>query len=134
MKIVFDTNVILSAFLTQGLSSRILDICLDLHEIIISPWIENEVIEKLANKFKASKKELERVVYFLHSEFKIINPQGEIPNICRDKDDNNILYIAESQDVDLIITGDKDLLELKEYLKIKIINPRDFIEQYYKKE
>ena len=134
MKIVFDTNVILSAFLTQGLSSRILDICLDLHEIIISPWIENEVIEKLANKFKASKKELERVVYFLHSEFKIINPQGEIPNICRDKDDNNILYIAESQKADLIITGDKDLLELKEYLKIKIINPRDFIEQYYKKE
>ena len=77
MKIVVDTNVILSAFLTQGLSSRVLDICIDVHEIIISPWIEREVTEKLKRKFNISKDALERVQNFLHSEFTIIKPTGK---------------------------------------------------------
>jgi len=130
MKIVFDTNVILSAFLTQGLSSRVLDICIDLHEINISPWIQKEVIEKLKTKFKISKGELKRVNNFLHSEFNIIKPSGEKPTICRDENDNNILHIANYLKVDLIITGDKDLLVLKEYSGIRIINPRQFMENY----
>jgi len=58
MKIVFDTNVLLSAFATHGLSYRVLDICLDKHELYISKWIIDEVTEKLRTKFSVDKKDI----------------------------------------------------------------------------
>ena len=132
MKIVLDSNVILSAFITQGLSNRVLNICIDKHILFISKWIIDEVLDKLKNKFKIPLKEIKRISTFLESGFHIIEPEGEMPTICRDKDDNNILYLAQYIDADLIITGDKDLLELKIIKKSKIINPRTFMEKYHK--
>lgn len=132
MKIVFDTNMILSALLTQGLSARVLDICIDLHELYISPWIINEVLRKLEKKFKVPSDELLRVEEFLKSGFIPVESAGRLPDICRDKDDNNILLLAENQNTDLIITGDKDLLVLKKYLNTEIITPRFFLEKHYK--
>ena len=133
MKIVFDTNVILSAFLTHGLSSRVLDVCIGLHEIFVSPWIINEVNKILITKFKIRETEQERVNTFISDEFKIISPSGILPKICRDEDDNNILHLAEFTKAELIITGDKDLLTLEEYSGAYIITPRQFMEEYLNK-
>ena len=132
MKIVLDSNVILSAFITQGLSNRVLNICIDKHILFISKWIIDEVLDKLKNKFKIPLKEIKRISTFLESGFHIIEPEGEMPTICRDKDDNNILFLAQYIKADLIITGDKDLLELKSTNKCKIINPRIFMEKFHK--
>lgn len=134
MKIVFDTNVILSALITQGLSSRVLNICIDKHQLFISPWIVNEVLVKLNVKIHVPKPEIERASLFLDAIFNIILPKGDLPAICRDKDDNNILLLAQNVNANIIITGDNDLLSLKAYLKTKIISPRQFIEKYYKPE
>lgn len=76
MKIVLDTDIILSAFITQGLSSRVIDICIDKHQLFISQWIVNEVIEKLNTKFKTPKKELKRVKDLLLTAFRFIQPEG----------------------------------------------------------
>ncbi|MCL4550295.1 MAG: putative toxin-antitoxin system toxin component, PIN family [Bacteroidetes bacterium] len=46
--------------------------------------------------------------------------------ICRDKDDNNILETAVAAKANVIISGDKDLLVLKKYKNISIISPREF--------
>lgn len=132
MKIVFDTNVILSALITQGLSFRVLDICIDKHQLFISPWIINEVLTKLDSKLHAPKSELDRVRVFLDNIFIKIIPKGDPPSVCRDIDDNNVLLLAQNIKADIIITGDNDLLSLEEYLSTKIINPRQFIEYYYK--
>ena len=134
MKIVFDTNVILSALITQGLSSRVLDICIDKHQLFISPWIIDEVLLKLDVKMHVSKPEIDRVSAFLDNIFNKIVPEGDMPTVCRDKDDNNILLLAQTIEASIIITGDNDLLSLKEYIKTKIISPRQFIENYYKPE
>jgi len=132
MKIVFDSNVILSSLITQGLSYRVLDICIDKHEIFISSWIINEVIEKLEIKFQVSKNEIKRIKQFLQNAFHKIDPKGEIPNLCKDSDDNNILFLAQYIKADIIITGDKDLLSLNLFEKCVICNPRSFMEKYYK--
>jgi len=47
--------------------------------------------------------------------------------VCRDPDDDNILAAAVSGKCDCVITGDKDLLVLKEYEGIDIFSPRDFL-------
>lgn len=130
MRIVFDTNVILSALLTQGLSSRVLDISIDKHNIFISQWIIDEVSDKLKNKFGIPANNLSQVLSFIQSVFEVIRPKGSLPNICRDKDDNNILHLAGHVKADLIISGDKDLLSLNSYNNIIIINPREFMEKY----
>ena len=132
MKIVFDTNVILSSFITQGLSYRVLDLCLDKHRLYISQWIIDEISGKLKRKFKIPDNEIKRVQEFISRAFVIINPDGEIPILCRDKDDNNILHLAKFIKADIIITGDKDLLDLKKFNKVKIINPRTYMEKYNK--
>jgi len=133
MKLVFDTNVILSAFLTQGLSSRVMDICLDQHRLFISEWIINETTGKLKTKFKVPESELIRTKDFLVTAFEIIEPEGPVPKLCRDRDDNNILHLAEQCKADLIITGDKDLLVLKAVQDCRIIDPRTWMEEYHKK-
>src|SRR4030067_1488972 len=130
MKIVFDTNVILSALISQGISFRVLDICIDKHQLFISPWIIHEVLLKLDTKLHTPKSEIERVNLFLDYVFININPDGPLPTICRDKDDNNILLLAQHVKANLIITGDNDLLSLNNYLNIKRISPRQFIENH----
>ena len=132
MKIVFDTNVIISALITHGLSYRVLDICIDKHVLFISDWIINELNETLDKKFDINQPELDRIIDFLYRSFIKIKPQGNKPTICRDVDDNNILFLAESVNADIIITGDDDLLILEKYKNIKILTPREFIEEYEK--
>jgi len=114
MKIIFDTNVIVSALIAHGLSSRVLDICLGRHQLIISPWIRYEAVSKLKDKTGAPKAGIARVSTFLHTVFYEIVPKGDKPTICSDNDDNNVLHLAKNSFPDLIITGDKDLLFLIE--------------------
>lgn len=133
MKIVIDNNVYLSAFLTHGLSSRILDICIDRHEIYISQWIITEIKDKLITKFKIKQQDIIRIINFINSITIKTKPSGNLPDISRDKDDNNILQLAEHINAEIIITGDKDLLSLKKYKNTIIINPRNYMEIYYKK-
>jgi predicted nucleic acid-binding protein len=53
----------------------------------------------------------------------------EVQNVdCRDKDDLRILGLAKVEEPDYIITGDKDLLVLKQFEGIPIITPREFWE------
>lgn len=132
MIIVFDTNVILSALITQGLSSRVLDICIDKHQLYISSWIINEVMTKLDVKMHVPKFKIDRTASFLNSVFIKVEPIGEIPGICRDADDNNILFLSQFIKADVIITGDEDLLSLETHMNAVIINPRQFIDRYYK--
>ena len=130
MKIILDTNVILSAFLTHGLSSRVLDISIDKHELYISQWILDELFNALTNKLTITPEELLRVKYFTKNIFIQVKPEGEKPTICLDIDDNHILWLANYIEADLTISGDKDLLDLIKYKNILIISPRDFMERY----
>ena len=128
MKIIFDTNVILAAFLTEGLCYKVLNRCIGNFEIIISNWIIREVTEKLKIKFNVPSSQIQSVTRFIKNYFIHIEPSGEIPDICRDKDDNNVIHLAEFSKADIIITGDKDLLDIGVYKKCKIISPRQFWE------
>jgi len=49
-------------------------------------------------------------------------------SVSRDQKDDKILQCGLDGNVDYIVTGDKDLLVLKEYETIKIINPKDYLE------
>ena len=82
--------------------------------------------EKLKQKFSYSDKEIADVIDLISAKFKIVKIKSGKINVCRDEDDNNIIETAVSAKADIIITGDDDLLILKNYKNIEIISPREF--------
>lgn len=126
MKIVLDSNIIVAAYAGRGLCNSLFELCLDRHSIIISEFILTEVKRTLHNKLKMPLANVETIIEYL-KEFCILSTYNKISdNICRDKNDNDIISLAVGNNVDCLITGDNDLLVLKKYNKIKIISPRDF--------
>ena len=130
MKIVLDTNVILSAFLTEGITHKVFYDCIITHDIYISEFIVNELKSVLHRKFEVKDEDIKEFIYFLESSFHITIPSNELPKICRDETDNNILQLAYFVKADVIISGDKDLLTLKKFKGIRIISTRDYFNEY----
>ncbi|MBI4824143.1 MAG: putative toxin-antitoxin system toxin component, PIN family [Nitrospirae bacterium] len=126
MRVVLDTNVIISAFATRGLSAEVFEVCLTDHNIVISEHILSEVKEKLISKIRLPQGIVQDVIAYLREQAEICSPEEINSPLLRDKDDADIIGTALSGNVRFIITGDKDLLILKKYKGIKIITPREF--------
>jgi len=126
MRVLLDTNVIISAFITHGYASELMEYCLIHHKIYTSGFIIEEVKKNLKENFDYDDKEVSEVAGFIRSNFtnvgKYKKPNKTVP---RDADDDNVLAAAAFKKVDCIVTGDKDLLTIN-YKKIKIMYPRDF--------
>lgn len=130
MKIVIDTNVLLSALLFSGFSTKVYDFCASRYNIISSDWLLEELEEKLTSKFKLTDHQAESYMSLLKERMAIVHPFNELPEECRDSDDNHVLQVADYMQVDCIITGDKDLLVLEKYKQILILSPRQFYDLY----
>jgi len=70
---------------------------------------------------------IKKVEVQINSLSHVVYPTVEI-NIARDRDDNRVLEVAEESESSIIVTGDKDLLSLKVYKNIIIMNPKVFLE------
>ncbi|MDF3818926.1 putative toxin-antitoxin system toxin component, PIN family [Leptospira sp. 96542] len=130
MKIILDTNVLLSNYLFQGYTADVFEHIWLNHEIFLSDWILNEFKEKCQNKFKISTILINEILKHLKQGSKIVNPTGTIPIECQDPDDNNVLHLAKFINANFIITGDKDLLNMKPFNTTEIISPRDYKIRY----
>ena len=126
MRIVIDSNVIIAAFAAKGLCHSLLESCIGNQEIILCEDIITETFEKLKKKIKLTDKVVHQIIEFLKEYSIIIKPQVIDPDSCRDKNDLMVLGTAISGNVDYIISGDKDLLEISVFRNIPIINPRTF--------
>jgi putative PIN family toxin of toxin-antitoxin system len=130
LKVLFDTNVLISAFLTEGLCSKILLRAKNgQFELHTCPFIIDELRGKLEDKFSATKAEIKEAVALIKEISFAVNPDENnitVKGVCRDVDDDSILACALAIGADYIVTGDPDLLVIKKYKTIKIITPRDF--------
>jgi PIN domain len=72
--IVFDTNVILAAFLTHGASAEVVEHCIAAHEVFISPFILDEVEDKLRNKFRFPPAKVADLLRYLRDQLEVIEP------------------------------------------------------------
>ena len=127
MIIVFDTNVILAAFLTHGASAEVVEHCITEHEVFISAFILDEVADKLRNKFHFPPGKVADLLRYLRDQLELIEPAKLTSSACRDPDDDLILATGVAARADCIVTGDNDLLDLKQYQRIPIIKPAEFL-------
>lgn len=123
MKVIVDTNVLISAFVFGGNAERVLEKVLAWGEIVCSVFIFNELTRVLTEKFDVPAEKVNRILDSLHQVVVVIEPNSPLPNICRDPDDNYILQLAESANANFIVTGDKDLLALGIFGDTQIVSP-----------
>ena len=128
MKAVFDTNVLIAAFLTEGICAKLLirarrrDF-----DLILCDGILQEFKGVLIKKFATSPHETsEALIILSEAALEILGWTDSITPICRDSDDDLILVCARDVVADYIVTGDEDLLVLKNYEGISIVSHREF--------
>ena len=128
MKVLFDTNVLIAAFLTEGLCQKLL-IRANRKEFLLytSPYILEELKRSLSGKLAFTRDEVREATNLVTEIARLVDHKGTaIRGICRDKKDDPILASALASGVDCLVTGDSDLLSLKRYKGVKILSPREF--------
>ena len=130
MKIVIDSNIFISSFFWGGKPKEVFERVINgLDELYITNEIINEVITVMSSdKFAVNNNEIKDYIHIIEKYSVKVVVDNIIESISRDKDDDKVLQCGFAGNVDYIITGDKDLLILKEYKKIKIINPNEYLE------
>ena len=126
MKVLLDSNVIISAFATRGLCFEIFALCLFEHEVITSQFIMEEVIKSLEEDFGMPEDVTKNHRDILLKGTKVVVPLEVSPGACHDPGDLKVLGTAWAGKADVIITGDKHLLKLKDFKSIAILTPREF--------
>ena len=126
MKVVLDSNVIVSAFATRGLCLSIFELSILTNTVVVSKHILSEVERILKNKINVPINTVNNIINYLEENCEILDYTKLPKRVCRDKDDDNIIALALSNNINLIITGDKDILILKKYKHISIISPKDY--------
>ena len=130
MRALFDTNVLLAAFLTDGVCTKLLTRARKRHfDLIICPFILLEFERILIKKFAATKAEKENaLVLIAEAARESVQPSEPPSGVCRDKDDDNVLACALEAKAEYLVTGDKDLLVVDLQFGIHIVSPRKFWE------
>jgi len=130
MKIVLDSNIFVSSFYWAGNPRKVFDrVTNGLDELYITDEILKEIISVMSEKkFDTSIDEIEEYVKIIESYSIKTSSKNSPEKISRDEDDNKILQCGFDGDVDFIITGDNDLLVLREHKKIKIVKPKEYLD------
>jgi putative PIN family toxin of toxin-antitoxin system len=132
MRIVLDTNVIVSIFVFQ---SKRLGYMLNFiglnHQIVMCSYVLDELAEVVEEKFPSKLSALDNFLSAIPFEY-FYSPK-QLPESLgfeiRDRDDVNVLYSAVLSGADILITGDKDFFDV-ELEKPEILTPKQFMEQY----
>jgi uncharacterized protein len=129
VKVVFDTNIFISAFVIHGslAEKAILKIIEEKDSLLISTDIIKEVLSVLSSKFGRDREELSHVAVTLSELAELVKPARHL-KILKDEPDNRILECAMYGGADLLVTGDKEILQLREYKGVKIISLREYLE------
>jgi len=129
MRVVFDTNVIISALTFDGTPRRLLNLARHgRFQLILSPFILKETSKVLTKKFGWEEKEVVIAIQKLSEIADVIEPNAQINAIKSHEADNRILECGISGAADIIVTGDtKHILPIKNYQGIQILSPLEFL-------
>lgn len=129
MKVVVDTNVLVSGIFWGGVPGKILDHWIeDSFELIVSDEIFTEykrVIELLAKKAKGVN--AESLINMIAIKSSFVKPNATIFPACDDPDDDKFLEAAVYGKAKYLVSGDKLLLKVAKYKSGLVILPRDFL-------
>jgi len=130
VKVVVDTNVLISALVGHGKPRRLITLLLEAHELIVSKEMTTELIEVLRRaKFRKIKnRHVDNFLSILVGRAKLVRVEGRLNVIVEDPDDNLVLGTACGGRANYLVSGDKHLLMLKQFRSIRIVSVREMLE------
>jgi putative PIN family toxin of toxin-antitoxin system len=127
VRVLFDTNVLFAAFTAKGFCEEVVDEAAGVCQLVWSAALRAELEGVLKRKTKLGPGALAALTgYAQLCEF--VNPADLPGPVCRDPDDDVVLATALSGLAEYLVTGDDDLLSLKDYHGVRILSPREFWE------
>jgi putative PIN family toxin of toxin-antitoxin system len=126
VRVVLDSNVLISAFAAKGICADLFRDVLASHELLISEYILGEVSEKLLSKLHMPESTVRSIRDFL-SRF-VVRPvdEPEVEVVIRDPDDVPVVSFAQAIAAEVLITGDRDILDVAPVLPMRVLSPRQF--------
>lgn len=124
MRIALDTNVLISAFATRGLSADVLNLILADHQLVLGEAVLGELARILRTKLKVPADIPEETTSFLRAQAVVVSSAPPLELSIRDGDDLLVLSGAVHGLAEVLVTGDQDLLSVAPEAPIRILNPR----------
>ena len=127
MRIALDSSVLIAAHISRaGICAELLEDILLHHELVISDFILEELGRKLVGKFNFPRRDSDQVGAFLRRVGIVVQPADLPSNLCRDPSDIPVLGTAVAGECALLISVDRDLLDMKTIREIPIIRPGEY--------
>lgn len=127
IRVCLDSSVLVAAFAARGLCSDVLAHVLSEQHLVVPDAVREETLRIVTDKFKLSAEALDSVVAVLDRCEAAAGSDEPSPISVRDPDDERILADAVGAGVQIMVTGDQDLLEVAEQPPIPILSPRAFL-------
>ena len=131
MRVVFDTNIFISAFVVPGSQGERAFLLARQRrfDLYTSVAILTETANKLREKFDQSEEDIKQALKLISRAAKVVKPAIEL-DVLKDEPDNRILECAVEARADLVVTGDRHLLKLKKFQGIPIMRLADFLRMF----
>ena len=127
IRAVLDVNVLISALFWRGAPFEVVDALFEGRYVGASSLsILRELTEKLQTKFKVPQEDVDQLIMLLLLRCVIVDPPHTVKAIA-DEADNRILECALASHCKYVVTGDRHILQLKEYETVRIVTPREFL-------
>lgn len=128
MRVVFDTNIYISAFAIPGgdAEDAFLHAIRGKFELLISIPILTETAAVLQRKFDWSSDRVQQLILYLSQHTTLVEPSPHL-HVLQDEPDNRILECAAESRADFIVTGDRRLLDLGQYETAKVVTLAEFL-------
>jgi len=127
VRIALDSSVLIAAHISRaGVCAELLEDVLLHHELVISDFILEELGRKLVEKFNFPRRDADQVGAFLRRVSIVVQPANLPPDLCRDPTDIPVLGTAVAGECALLISVDRDLLDMQTIQANPIICPGDY--------
>jgi len=127
VRIALDSSVLIAAHISRaGVCAELLEDVLLHHDLVISDFILEEIGRKLIEKFNFPKRDVDLVGTFLRRVGLVVQPADLPSDLCRDPTDVPVLGTAVAGQCGLLISVDRDLLDMQTIQEIPIIRPGDY--------
>jgi putative PIN family toxin of toxin-antitoxin system len=128
VRVFFDTNVLVSAFLARGLCADLLRLVLSEHTLVCSEVVLGELLDVLRRKGRLPPAQIEAIETFLRDQPIAPRPKTTLQLGLVDADDEWVLASAVLVEADLFVTGDQGVLNCSTS-PLPLLNPRTCWEQ-----
>jgi putative PIN family toxin of toxin-antitoxin system len=132
LRAFLDTNVLVSALTTRGICADVVTVVLAEHELLIGETVLEELRRVLGKKMKMPVATIDEAEAFLRQEATTTSVETvpELP-MLRDPDDRRVVAEAMAGSADILVSGDRDLLDVAAELPLAVVSPRGFWEKLH---